>query len=245
LLIADTHPRALKPSEVETIELVGVHAATCLDNAGMVARLRDRTERDPLTGLRNHSTFHERAEQRLRSRGDNHVVVLMADIDRFKVINDSAGHLVGDDVLRAVAEAIRGAVRADDDVFRLGGDEFAVIVTGRTERQAMALARRVRAAAETVLAPYGGALSIGLAVAAPDETRLEVVERADRALYRAKREGGDACLAALDEPRSPGDDGSYPPDESADEPADEPSSADFNCAIASIGPGSTSLSSAR
>jgi diguanylate cyclase (GGDEF)-like protein len=188
LIAASTRPCRLKPHEVETLELLAVHAATCLDNAAMVSELRDRATQDPLTGLRNHSTFHHQLDVVLGASGPERCMLLLADIDRFKTVNDTAGHLVGDDVLREVANAIQRSVREQDQVFRLGGDEFAAIIEVSEERDGLAIAQRVLEATAVTLGPHGAALSIGVATAASHEERTSFVERADRALYRAKRE---------------------------------------------------------
>jgi diguanylate cyclase (GGDEF)-like protein len=202
LLVASTQPHRLESEEVEMIELLAVQAATCLDNAAMVSELRDRSLRDPLTGLRNHSAFHEELDVSLTTRDRGTWMLLLADIDRFKNVNDTAGHLVGDEVLRAVAVALLPGVREGDLVFRLGGDEFAMIVHGVDEGQALAIAHRIITdAAQVCLEPYGASLSIGVAASRLEEDRRALIERADRALYRAKRDGGGVCLAALDEPR--------------------------------------------
>jgi diguanylate cyclase (GGDEF)-like protein len=200
VLAASRQSRALDPSEVETIELLAVHAATCLDNAALVESLRERTQRDPLTGLRNYSAFHDQLDLLLEARpefGPN--ALLMADIDRFKDVNDTEGHLVGDQVLCGDADAIRDAVRPGDEVFRLGGDEFAVIVVDADDSVATRVAARVVEASEQHLARYGAGLSVGVALTNLDVSRTDVIEQADRALYRAKRqELGVAVASAVD-----------------------------------------------
>jgi diguanylate cyclase (GGDEF)-like protein len=193
LLVADTVAARLGTSDAELLELLGAHSATCLDNATMLDELRDRARRDPLTGLPNHSAFHEALADAMADPVDTSVLV--ADIDRFKAVNDEKGHPTGDDALRAVASAVLSAVRADDQLFRIGGDEFAAVLRGLDETDAAALAARLVAAADEALGHHGAALSIGVARITPGESAVSLLQRADRALYRAKREGHGVCRA--------------------------------------------------
>jgi diguanylate cyclase (GGDEF)-like protein/PAS domain S-box-containing protein len=151
---------------------------------------------DPLTGLLNRARFNERLDEALARVGrGGPLAVLLLDLDQFKQVNDTRGHPVGDELLKAVADRLRGCVREIDFVARLGGDEFAIIQTA-TEQPAdiSALADRIRAA---IMAPYdlGGlqavvGVSIGVSLAPDDATAsVELMKRADMALYRAKRDG--------------------------------------------------------
>jgi diguanylate cyclase (GGDEF)-like protein len=203
LLTASSIPWMPMPTETETIELLGSHAASCLDNAAILARLRDRAQRDPLTGLRNHSAFHDRLAAVLGDAGAGSWALLLADIDRFKVVNDTAGHLTGDEVLRAVGQAMRGAVRAHDFVFRVGGDEFAALVQCVTAADALEVAHRVFEAAGIVLVPHRSALSIGIAMLAPGAADQTALRLADAALYRAKRERLGVVLARSTDTHAP------------------------------------------
>jgi diguanylate cyclase (GGDEF)-like protein len=124
----------------------------------------------------------------------------MVDIDRFKRLNDAHGHQVGDEVLRAVAGAIAGAVREDDVPARYGGEEFAVLLRNPTLEVAVEVGERVRqAVADLDLSRHGVpavSVSVGAAVASdPDEPIDSVIEQADRALYLAKRRGRDQVVA--------------------------------------------------
>jgi diguanylate cyclase (GGDEF)-like protein len=188
LIAASTIPTALKPSEAETFELLGAHAATCLDNAATLVRLRDQTQRDALTGLRNRSAFHDMLDGLLSAdEQPGPWAVLLGDIDRFKAINDNRGHLVGDGVLQEVGNALKGSLRAQDRAFRVGGDEFAAIVHDANVTHALTVARRIIDAANAKLVAHGAALSLGVASARPADTSSTLLERADRALYHAKR----------------------------------------------------------
>ena len=152
---------------------------------------------DALTGLGNRLTFTEELSARFdaRRKGDDCFALLMLDLDRFKLVNDTLGHGVGDEVLRRVARRLRGAVRAHDLLARLGGDEFAVLARDAAELEAVqALAERL---IDVLGRPYVidgqvviiGA-SLGIALAPTDGNEPQWITRsADLALYRAKEEG--------------------------------------------------------
>ncbi|HJQ44870.1 MAG TPA: EAL domain-containing protein [Amycolatopsis sp.] len=176
----------------------------------VVASLSDTTERrvigerllyeathDPLTGLANRSLVVRRLADALRSADrEGSITVLFVDLDKFKVINDSLGHSVGDEVLRVVGKRLRRAVRRADLVGRLGGDEFAVIdFAVRDPRDVETLAVRLR---ERLVAPInltGRELhidaSIGIVVADRGDARTadDLIRDADVAMYQAKTNG--------------------------------------------------------
>jgi diguanylate cyclase (GGDEF)-like protein len=131
----------------------------------------------------------------------------MIDIDDFKGVNDSFGHLAGDTVIRDVAEILRRSVRVFDVCARFGGEEFAIIMPGSVVESAAMVAERIRERiqsyrpAESGLENLSLTVSIGLAVSTPGMTSQDLIEAADRALYRAKRAGKNRVrIAALDEP---------------------------------------------
>jgi diguanylate cyclase (GGDEF)-like protein len=182
LVVAHTSAMHLSTDEIEPLELLAAEAARCLELASMVGELRYRATRDPLTDLENHSAFHEALQ------GDRRAfAVAMVDLDGFKAVNDSAGHLTGDRLLREVAGVMRDTLRVQDRVYRIGGDEFAVILPGIDRDIARRVGERLCAAAQTVLAPYGASLSIGITVPEDGEPSISFLDRADRALYAAKR----------------------------------------------------------
>ncbi len=160
-------------------------------------RLKYETLHDSLTGLPNRTLLLQRLEQALqRHRGEGVLfAVLFIDLDRFKVINDSVGHLIGDDLLFQVGGRIRACLKTSDVVARLGGDEFAVLVEGIPSADtATMIAERI---IHELQAPFRlGAkeiftsASIGIAVPAPHYRHPEELLRdADSAMYRAKDEG--------------------------------------------------------
>ncbi|HMU66122.1 MAG TPA: diguanylate cyclase, partial [Cellvibrionaceae bacterium] len=152
---------------------------------------------DGLTGLLNHRSFQERLRLELRRAAHGHatLALLMLDVDHFKIFNDTYGHPSGDELLRAISGAMRGAVRGSDTVARYGGEEFAVLLPGVSLEQAALVAEKVRAAVGRASAVVDGqarsaTVSIGVALW-PEHavTPGDLVERADRALYEAKRAG--------------------------------------------------------
>ena len=153
---------------------------------------------DELTGLAGRAILNDRLRVALarRARDDLGVAVIVVDVDGMKDINDSFGHLAGDQVLRSVARSMSDAVRASDTVARVGGDEFVVVLDGLDEPDtAWHVAGRIRDAvcrAQVVGAQDALAItaSLGLAVATPRDTPSSLVERADGGMYRAKALGG-------------------------------------------------------
>ncbi len=153
---------------------------------------------DALTGLPNRVTFRERLQIALRRAGPGAPpCVMWLDLDRFKAVNDTFGHQVGDALLGLVAARLRGCLRADDIVARIGGDEFVVLLEQQGPSTAEALARRLL---EAIRQPYvirSHLVSVGLSVgiAFPAEGSLDedlLMRNADFALYRAKQEGRGA-----------------------------------------------------
>lgn len=172
---------------------------TALDRARIEDELRTQALEDPLTGLANRSYLAAHVEQAVAAvgRGEGGVALLLLDLDRFKVVNDTLGHGAGDELLCAVAERLRTAIRRGDVAARLGGDEFVVVCSGASAapHEVAALASRVL---ESVSAPYLiddrelhiGA-SAGLVFAVGDDATAESLLRdADLAMYRAKDAGG-------------------------------------------------------
>ena len=163
--------------------------------------LEDRLQRlaqvDPLTGLTNRRELERRVRQSLARAQRHHQScgLLYVDLDRFKVINDTHGHHVGDVVLTTVAERLITSVREYDTVGRLGGDEFAVLLDGiADEQEAIMIAERVlRSVQEPVLVDDESlqvSTSIGVAIApAQGRTVTELLRAADAGMYRAKNAG--------------------------------------------------------
>jgi diguanylate cyclase (GGDEF)-like protein len=160
-----------------------------------VTTLRQAARRDPLTGLINRSGFLEQLEAAGVGGDPPRIGVLYIDLDGFKGVNDAHGHRIGDDVLAQVGQRITGVLRPGDVVGRLGGDEFAVLCPHlATDHDAIAIAERIVVAleqpfeAESVQVAIGA--SVGIATTEPGRLDAEqLIDAADRALYRAKGEG--------------------------------------------------------
>jgi two-component system cell cycle response regulator len=160
---------------------------------------------DPLTGLPNHRALVSAVERELAAaaRADRVVSVLFIDIDHFKTLNDTLGHAAGDATLRELAALMRGVLRSADTVGRWGGEEFIAVLPETTSPQALDLAERMRSAvAEHRLDEYGitgVTCSIGTATFPGDgHDRATLIDRADRAMYAAKRMGRNQSFAASD-----------------------------------------------
>ena len=161
---------------------------------------------DPLTGLCNRRGFERAIQQFVQSMSAEAVAgaLLMADIDHFKRINDTYGHLVGDDVIRAVANGMRLSIKGRDTAARYGGEEFAVLLPETQLPGALQLAEQVRlTVARTRLrspkhvGEIGVTISIGVAELNPGESLENLIERADAALYRAKESGRNRVTRAV------------------------------------------------
>jgi len=169
-------------------------------------RIYERSIRDPLTGLFTRIYMQE-VIQRLCDIQDrspsNRVAMLMLDIDHFKRVNDTYGHNQGDVVLRRVAAEILSSSRGSDIPMRLGGEEFAIFVVGDAVAHAAQFAERLRVqiAALRFDAPMAGrtiTVSIGIAIRQLQETLLDFMQRADKALYTAKSTGRNRVYLTLE-----------------------------------------------
>jgi diguanylate cyclase (GGDEF)-like protein len=194
LLLADRANHRIDTEKAELLELLAGQAAGSLRMAAAVTELRERAARDPLTGLGHHATFYADvpSAREAAARG-RRVVVLLADVDGFKAINDTRGHAAGDEVLRAVAGVLRTVSPAHGRAYRIGGDEFAMLFECSGEAEAWRVGWDLQAQSRSRL---GTTMSIGLAIAAPGESDDHLVARADAALYDVKRRGRDGVLLA-------------------------------------------------
>lgn len=167
---------------------------------GLVERLRHERNHDPLTLLLNRRAFFEVASQRLAGNRSQQWAVLACDVDHFKRINDTWGHAAGDHVLRHMGTLLRGMVRPHDIVARFGGEEFVLLLRCQNIDNAHAIADRIRdTLAATPCSPIKEALtaSFGVTLLAHARDLSAALERADRAVYQAKRSGRNQVVRAL------------------------------------------------
>ncbi len=175
-----------------------------LEHAHANAALQQRAAHDTLTGLLNRDTFEEQARQLLAGSGDT-FTLLYADLDHFKLVNDSATHVAGDEMIRQVAALFVQEFGADTPIARTGGDEFAALLP-MDERTASTRARRLLTAIEGMRVSWQGQNlgttgSIGLATSkAPHMTFDELLSLADAACFAAKELGGNRSFAAASNP---------------------------------------------
>ncbi|SFE77266.1 PAS domain S-box-containing protein/diguanylate cyclase (GGDEF) domain-containing protein [Paenibacillus catalpae] len=155
-------------------------------------KLETLASTDPLTGLRNRRYFQEQLQKymELFEQSGEIFSLCIIDIDRFKAINDTYGHPVGDLVLTRLAQLLQEQSYGDTVVARFGGEEFVILLPGLNQEQVLAAAERYRSATETT--PLGDlriTISIGAATCSPEDTELSLLQQADQALYISKHNG--------------------------------------------------------
>jgi diguanylate cyclase (GGDEF)-like protein/PAS domain S-box-containing protein len=195
---------ALSVSLVRDVAGEPLHFVSHIEDVTERKRAHEELERlasdDPLTGLLNRRRFDEELEHELKRLGrehDRHAALLVLDIDRFKLVNDSLGHRAGDDVLCAIARTLRHRLRSTDVIARLGGDEFAALLLDLHDaRDATEIASELATAIASQSILTGGdatsvTVSIGIVVLdhTTNEREIDTLVRADNAMYRAKRAG--------------------------------------------------------
>lgn len=165
--------------------------------------LQESSRTDYLTGLSNRREMMERlkAEMSRTKRGQLPLAVLMADVDRFKVVNDTFGHEAGDLLLQAIAANLRTALREYDVCSRWGGEEFLVLLPETSLEDASAVGEKLRERVSMIEVDHegkclGATISLGLASFHRDETLTSLLHRADEAMYVAKRMGRDRMEVA-------------------------------------------------
>lgn len=196
LLIASRRPRRLfTESDEQTLHAFAEHVSLALTDAYTVQRMYAAFH-DSLTGLASRSLFLEQLTDRLaRTDSPGRLALIFLDLDRFKEINDTLGHSVGDQLLMVAADRVRNALRGEDVAARFGGDEFAVMLSGVAgPEDAMSVADRIVALmAEPILLARQRlrvSASVGVAMDKPGSTDPEdLLRRADVAMYEAKHNG--------------------------------------------------------
>lgn len=188
--------------QTDLLKVMCNQASTAIANAKLHEEIEKLATTDGLTGLFNHRSFQEKLSDELRrlKRVSEPISLLLADIDFFKKVNDTYGHPVGDLVLKGVARVIREEIRDMDIPARYGGEEFAVILPATDGAGARNIAERLRKEVMAKSFPADNktikvTMSIGIATSPPDaKGKEELIEKADQALYHAKRNGRNQSL---------------------------------------------------
>ncbi len=191
--------RTVATDELLQIEQAAERIALSLRAMQLLGELERLAVSDPLTGLPNRRLFTEALDREVRRarRYGAPLALAVLDVDHFKAVNDAHGHLVGDDVLRELAGALRSAVRPESIVARYGGEEFVVLLPDAAHDDALAAAERLRLAAAEVRT-VAVTVSIGVAVCADGADGGALLATADTALYQAKALGRNrtVCIDA-------------------------------------------------
>ncbi|MFH1539493.1 MAG: diguanylate cyclase [bacterium] len=190
--------------EIMLVKQICDHSSIVVENIRMHERIKEFAIADGLTGLYNHRYFQEQLEKEFsRARRYNlSLSLVMLDIDHFKDVNDSCGHQFGDTVLKAISGILRRSVRDIDLVGRYGGEEFVMILPETQKKNSRIVAERIRAKVEEQCFNSGSGerritVSIGISGYPDDniQTRLDLIAKADSALYDAKNKGRNrVCL---------------------------------------------------
>jgi diguanylate cyclase (GGDEF)-like protein len=194
--------RKVTEEDMRTLEAMADLAAMACSNAEAFENAQVAARTDSLTGLLNHGAVHMRILEEISRarRTDEPLCCLLMDLDNFKLINDTHGHMVGDQILRDVAAAVTEEFRPYDAVGRFGGDEFAMVLPGATEDDADLIAHRLQdvitATASAAGLGAGLTASVGIARWREPLTAAELLDRADRALLVGKRRGKSRAVIA-------------------------------------------------
>lgn len=185
--------------ESDTLALFGKNMSEILNRMNIYRSMKDLALIDGLTGIYNHRAFKERLQVEIeRSRRyENSLTLMILDLDKFKRINDTYGHLFGDLVLKKTANIIRGSVRTVDTVARYGGEEFAVILINTDKNSCYKTAERIRSNIQSFVFEKDGirermTISIGMAEYPTDGADVPaLISASDMAMYHSKRLGGN------------------------------------------------------
>ncbi len=195
-------------SKIRLMQAIGNQLGIAIQNARLYEATKSLSLHDSLTGLWNHEEIHRILDTELAraDREGTSVAVIMADLDHFKKVNDTYGHIAGDTVLRVTAERMRSLVRPYDAVGRYGGEEFLIVLPGCDAKHVTAVAERFRKriGSERINTPEGMIpITVSMGIAASDKTKKwnmnTLVRAADSALYRAKENGRNRVAFALDD----------------------------------------------
>jgi diguanylate cyclase (GGDEF)-like protein len=197
--------RRFDASELERIRLVAGHAELALHNAERYYRAKERAFIDDVTEIYNARYLLAATDHEIRraERYGSELSVLFLDLDRFKLVNDNHGHLVGSRALRQLSQVLAQCVRQVDTLARYGGDEFTIVLVDTAHEAAMRIAERIRRTVEETCFEGGhaGALRLTISIGAATypihgRTREALLDLADKAMYRAKSLGRNRVCSA-------------------------------------------------
>jgi diguanylate cyclase (GGDEF)-like protein len=194
--------RKMMPYHNEIIDIIVKTLGVALKNYINIKRLEDDVALDPLTGCYNRREFDRLISHHIAGakRHDRDLSVIMLDVDHFKQVNDTYGHLAGDGVLKGISDAVFGAIRKGDYLARYGGEEFIVVLPDTKMPRAMELSERLRIIIENLefSLPDGRKIrktaSFGVATLREHDGRESLVEAADTSLYEAKAAGRNRVM---------------------------------------------------
>lgn len=201
VLFAD-NPYTHKPitkDDMRILSMFANQAGLAIENSQLYEQTLIKSHTDSLTGLWNHGYFQYRLNEEINCAKETkqHLSIIMADLDNFKIYNDTIGHQEGDKILKEVAKVLGVSARKQDSLYRYGGEEFAILLLHTSKTEAYSIAERIRQAIEKYhflneeIFPHKKlTLSLGLATF-PEDASLKdkLLEHADKSLYDAKRQG--------------------------------------------------------
>jgi len=207
-LLVPEDDRPFQTVEGEIAQLIAAQAQAALQNAERYHQAKERAFVDDVTGVYNARYLFTALDHEIRraERYGSQLALLFLDIDRFKLVNDNHGHLVGSRTLRRLSEVMAGCIRQVDTLARYGGDEFTILLVDTSIDEGLVIGERIRAAvANALFESRGGApplqvtVSVGVAAfPAHGATPEALIETADKAMYRAKSLGRDRVCSAAD-----------------------------------------------
>ena len=206
-ILEDDPTKPISQAEMECVSIIAGHAEIALHNSERYSHAKERAFIDDVTEVYNARYLHQALEHEIQraDRYGKELTVLFLDLDRFKLVNDQHGHLVGSQVLRRLSEVLGPCVRQVDTLARYGGDEFTIVLVDTSHDSGMAVAERIRATVMETPFEGGRDQPIGLTVSVGVSTypkhgrdRETLLDTADKAMYRAKSRGRNRVCSASD-----------------------------------------------